>query len=179
LTDLRNVERERRKEMSFGRKIDRSTKKKRSGVPEGFSPAKEVFRRTARELSQSRRCDRCGRLPPDPTPVDFAARQRESLEKALGKERGSQIAYGWARSSVLLSETNGKLVCPCDVRRWNAAMKEYEEKGADVCWAALGVTGDVLKRAEGDRLVELSEERELTAEERARLGELAAWEQSS
>jgi hypothetical protein len=124
-------------------------------------------------------CSECGRAAiPAPMNADEAAIHRENLRASIGGLRGDRLAYQWARSTVLLAE-GGPPPCKCDRRNWNAAFNEYDERGAEACWASLGVTADHMKRAEAERLSRLQAERPLTTEETARLAELATWMASS
>lgn len=107
--------------------------------------------------------------------AEKAATHREQFRVGLGGDRVDQFAYQYARSTVLVTPFNIALVCECDRRNWEEAGREYLERGMDACWTSLGVTGDHMKRAEARRLAELSRERVLNPEEKARARALAAW----
>lgn len=122
-------------------------------------------------------CRVCGReKTPEPMDPLMAAMGRVEMTKTLGAERGDMLSYMHAKSTVLVSSMNMDQFCECDIANWNAAQVEYETKGADACWAALGVTVHVMNHADAARIHGLVEERRtLSDEDKERLIELEAY----
>jgi hypothetical protein len=124
-------------------------------------------------MSKATVCARCGRAPSEPIRGLEAARHRNHFALALGPTSDVQ-AYAFCIATVLCLEHQGQ-ECRCDRDAWTRAVKHYEKKGAVKCWLALGVTEDLMKRADIVRLQELQHERALRPDEIVRLGELERW----
>lgn len=122
-------------------------------------------------------CSVCGRdKTPDAPNLQFAAMTRLAMTLSLGSERGDMLAYMSAKADVMVSSANQHLMCKCDIANWNAAQVEYEEKGADACWAALGVTDHVMRQVDAERITGLvNEGTAISDEDKARMIELEAY----
>lgn len=121
-------------------------------------------------------CKVCGRdKTPEPADPLFAAVNRMAMTQANGPERGDRFAYMYAKSTVLVTQTNQDKLCVCDIHNWNAAGVEYDQRGAAECWASLGVTEHVMREAEAQSLVSRAKGKGLSDEEQQRLKELQAY----
>jgi hypothetical protein len=82
-------------------------------------------------------CFQCHRpaVPPPMNPIEAA--QARNLTKKAGLE--DRFAYAYAKSTVLRNAMNEHLLCKCDIANWDAALLEYDTKGAVACWKELGV----------------------------------------
>ena len=78
-------------------------------------------------------CSRRGSLPMRPA----EARSVRELMRRSGL-RDDQ-AFAFARSRIIVSETNRFRVCPCDLASWNRAIRIYNDIGPKGAWKTIGV----------------------------------------
>lgn len=66
---------------------------------------------------------------------------RELVERAGLSDR---VAYAFARTRIIVLESQAFRVCPCDLRAWRTACDDYTRMGRVVAWKTLGLGKDAL-----------------------------------
>ena len=111
----------------------------------------------AEPSAQEQACCVCGRSRTRPSLGEVAVHRHIMWAGGWGTH-GDLIAYAYACSGVMVTESNRHFLCECDRAAWDEAVSVYRSNLPSACWEALGMNAELMVWAKGEaeRLNELS-----------------------
>lgn len=94
-------------------------------------------------IEQPAPCPICKRIRSTPALGEVAIHRYLLWAAGLGT-RGDLLVYAYACSGIMLTDANQAFMCECDRTAWHGAIESYKSQLPSSCWAAIGVTDELM-----------------------------------